>query len=318
MSFFFISFFLLAAAIGSKMGSRNAPLWLGKIVPAVFLTLLVVFVFARSVKVVDNGEVIVTKTFGKTEDSGFEPGVHLIAPWVNTQVYNTLRREFTFEGEVITNDSNPLEVSVGFATKLNPASAWKLQLLVGEDYFDKVVVPAGQTATRSGIAKFGWEKAATSERSEVEAAIQQDFVKIVVDQLVAAGLSAAEAPGVLHVFPVQLRKSLPDKKVLNAVAEKTASKQDLDRQKTLTDIAAEEAKRRTNEGTGIKNLFDSLPKGFTAEEISKVLTAMASKTRADAMMKAVESGNVDTVIMNGDSAPALAVGRVETIKSPEN
>jgi regulator of protease activity HflC (stomatin/prohibitin superfamily) len=254
VSFFFVSFVLVAAAIGFKVfavmlnrGSKDSwrgqdetkALWLGKIVPAVLLALLVLFVFARSVKVVDNGEVIVTKTFGKTEDSSFEPGVHLIAPWVNTKAYDTLRREFTYEGEVITQDSNPLEVSVGFATKLDPASAWKIQTLIGEDYFDRVVVPAGQTATRSGIAKFGWEKAATSERSEVEAAIQQDFEKIVVDQLVAAGFGREDAKHVLHVFPVQLRKSLPDKKVLNSVAEKSASKQDLDRQKTLTEIAAE-------------------------------------------------------------------------------
>jgi ribosomal protein L12E/L44/L45/RPP1/RPP2 len=48
---------------------------------------------------------------------------------------------------------------------------------------------------------------------------------------------------------------------------------------------------------------------------------MASKTRADAMMKAVESGSVDSVIMNGDSAPALAVGNSTTplaAKPPAN
>lgn len=63
---------------------------------------------------------------------------------------------------------------------------------------------------------------------------------------------------------------------------------------------------RKKEGAGVTNLFEELPKNFTSAEISEVLAALANKTRADAMLKAVESGQVKTIIMNGDAASGVA------------
>jgi hypothetical protein len=172
-------------------------------------------------------------------------------------------------------------------------------------------VPAGQTATRLGFAGFPWDAAATSERAAVEAAILKEFRNVVFQQFMAAGLTKEETEMAIIIAPVQLRESLPDLKVLNAVAEKTASLQDLERQSTLTEIAEKEAERRKQEGSGVKQLFEALPENFTASEIAEVLGALANKTRADAMLKAVESGQIDTVIMNGDTAGGVsnAVGK---------
>jgi len=271
-------------------------------------TAVIAFVFTiyNSIHIIDNREVGVIKVFGETEQSELLPGSHFVAPWKDVVSYIALPRTFDYNGDVVSSDSNPLGVTVGFTVKLNSAMAWKVQKVVGQDYFDNIVVPAGQTASRRGIAQFPWEQAATKDRSGVEAAILAEFQKVIVEQFTNAGLSRQETELALSIFPVQLRRSLPDGKVLNAVAEKTAALQDLDRQQTLTDIAEKEAERREKEGLGVKNLFDQLPTGFTAAEISDVLGALATKTRADAMLKAVESGQVDTVIMNGDTAGGVA------------
>lgn len=260
---------------------------------------------------IDNTNVGVVKTFGKVTPSAMESGLHFVAPWSEVIYYNDLRNAFDYDGEVISKDSNPLMVSVGFATKLNPSMAWRIQTTVGDNYFDRLVKPAGQTAARNGIAIYPWEQAATSDRNGVEGAILSEFKRLVIEQLVSSGLTEAEAQNALTFFPVQLRKSLPDAKVLNAISEKTASKQDLERQNILTEIAAQEAQRRANEGTGVSNLFEKLPKGFTADEIAKVLTSLATKTRADSMLKAVESGQVKTIIMNGDTSSSVAAAVTE-------
>jgi len=264
-----------------------------------------------SVTVIGNDYIAVEKHFGKTVESSYGPGLHFFAPWVSLQRFVALRREFQFEGDVITADNNPLTVSVGFATKLNPSLAWRVLQVIGPNYFTDLVVKAGQTAVRDGIASFPWTKAVTSDRGEVQRAIQANFERILNEQLVANGLTEQEAKAALEVSPVQMRSALPDKKVLNAVAERSASEQDLQRQKTLTKIAEEEANRRKNEGDGVANLFSQLPKGFTSDEIAQVLGALADKTRADAMLKAVESGQVKTVIMNGDTA-----GNVSHVAEP--
>lgn len=262
-----------------------------------------------SVNIIANNEVGVGRSFGRTFESDYQPGMHFVAPWVQVGTLEGLRREFPYHGLVTSADSNPLEVQVGFATKLNPKLAYRIQQTIGEDYFTTLVVPAGSTAARKGIAQFPWVAATTSERTEVEQTIQHEFEKIIFEQLTSNGLTADEAKAALIISPVQLRQALPDQKVRNAVAEKSASLQDLDRQKTLTKIAEQEALRREAEGTGVTKLFNALPKGFSAEEIATVLAALATKTRADAMMKAVESNQVRDIIMNGDASAGPEISR---------
>lgn len=276
----------------------------------------VVVSLAYSYVQIDNSKVGVGRSFGATYESAYLPGSHWTAPWVEVTPYEALRREFPVQGIFTTGDSNPLEVEVGFATKLNNDLAWRVQQTLGEDYFSTLVQPAGSTAAREGISAYPWVALTTNERGKVQATIQKDFEDILHQQLIAAGMTAEEATKAFIVFPVQLRQALPDQKVRNAVAEKTASEQDLDRQKTLTKIAEQEALRREAEGTGVTKLFDALPKGFSAEEISTVLTALANKTRADAMMKAVESNQVRDIIMNGDVAPGAALSRSVVPSAP--
>ena len=308
----FYLFLLAVFAVAMAVAWRYKRLF--ELGPVVVAAVAFVTTIVMSIHIIDNREVGVIKFFGETEESELLPGSHMVAPWKSVVSYVALPRTFDYEGEVISSDSNPLSVTVGFTVKLNSAIAWKVQKVLGQDYFDNIVVPAGQTASRRGIAQFPWEKAATSDRSGVEASILEEFRKVILEQFTNAGLTKQETELALAIFPVQLRKSLPDGKVLNAVAEKTAALQDLDRQGTLTDIAEQEALRREKEGKGVKNLFTELPTGFTAAEISEVLGALANKTRADSMLKAVESGQVDTIIMNGDVASGVsnAVGKPVT------
>lgn len=74
----------------------------------------------------------------------------------------------------------------------------------------------------------------------------------------------------------------------------------------LTQIAEEEARRRQNEGRGVSNLFAELPKEFTPTQIRAVLGAIADKVRAEAMMKAAETGQVRVMVMQGGQ-PAVPV-----------
>lgn len=267
----------------------------------------IIFTFLAMITLIDTGEVGVIKIFGVTQQGQLEPGLHLTSPVARVSFYSTLRRDFEIKTDTVAKDKNTLTVSVGFAARLNPAAAWKLQSTVGETFFDDIVVNSARTALRDGISGFFWDVAATNERGQVQEAIQQNLERIIHEQLLKSGFSDEEARTAFDVYPVQLRSAMPDEKVRNSVSEKTAAQQDLERQKTLTEIAEQEAQRRKNEGLGVNKLFEQLPKGFTANEISQVLSALATKTRADAMLKAVESNQIKTIVMNGDVAamPAL-------------
>jgi len=302
---FYIVFAILIALVAA-VAWFFVPRFLRSIVAAVGVFLLVALTLLNSVIVIDNNEVGVEKRFGQTLRSAYLPDVHFVRPWSTISRYEAMPIPFSVAGSVVTSDSNPLTVDVGFATKLNPAYAWRVQVTVGENYFERIVKPAAQTAVRDGFAGFSWTEATTSKRDVVQNAVQGNFIRIVSEQLVAMGMTAEESRNALVFSPVQFRQASPDPKVLNAVAERSAALQDLDRQKTLTDIAAEEALRRAKEGEGVTNLFNQLPKGFTSSEIAEVLGALAAKTRADAMLKAVESNQVDTIVMNGDVGTGIA------------
>ena len=303
MGYIIFSVIILVATVGVAAFLRGALRALAVGSGLIVWTILTVL---SSYVIVDNGHVGVEKRFGRTVPSAYGPDLHFIAPWAEMTKYVALRREFPINGAVITADNNPLSVNVAFATILNPALAWRMQVTVGEQYFETLVKTAAQTAVRDGIAGFPWAKAATSDRGEVQLAIQNNFERIVVEQLEAAGMTKEEARNALSFSPAQLRAATPDAKVLNAVAERSAALEDLERQKTLTQIAEEQAKRLTNEGHGVTNLFNQLPKGFTSAEIAEVLGALATKTRADAMLKAVENNHVTSIIFNGDVASGVS------------
>lgn len=299
-----------------RAGSSVAFFTTKRVLPTVAVTGIALFL-AFSIIPVSTSKIAVGKSFGKTYASLYTPGVHLQAPWNTVERYFGVPLNFVYDGDVISGDKNPLWVSVGFTTKINERLAWRLQETLGTEFQDTLLVPAGQTAVRRGIAEFPWNVAATGDRNAVEQAIQREFTKIIVEQMLASGLTEREANTAFTVFPVQLRQSKPDPKVSNAVAEKTAAIVDLERQETLTEIAAQEALRRKNEGEGVKNLFTQLPEGFTAAEIADVLTALATKVRSDAMLKAVETGQVGTIIMNGDTAGSPAVSVTPRPKAAE-
>ena len=109
-----------------------------------------------------------------------------------------------------------------------------------------------------------------------------------------------------RLFPVQIRGIYPPNRIRQAASEKVAAEEELKRQETLTQIAEEEARRRANEGKGVQMMFDELPDGFTADEIARVVNAISAKTRAEAVMKAVNTEQVRNLHIYGDVAPAAA------------
>lgn len=270
------------------------------------ISLGVLFTAFCSYTIIQTNQVGVGRSFGATYKSAYMPGIRLKAPWTVVTKHEVLRQEFPVSGVVTSRDSNPVTLDVGFAVALNPQLAWRVEEAIGVNYFNTLVTPAGSTAVRAALSRFGWVEATTTGREVLTQAIEEEFRKVLNQQMVSARLTPIEAENALTVFPVQLRQALPDGKVLNAIAEKSASEQDKARQSILTDIAKIEAERREEEGKGVSNLFKALPEGFSPEQIATVLSALATKTRADAMLKAVESGKIDNLIINGDSQPGVA------------
>lgn len=289
---------------------------------AAFLSipLLILAVGASSLRSVPPGQVAVATLFGAVQSRVYDEGLNFVNPLYSLQEFSIRREMFDFSGQdrhrgkageeivAVSSDSTPLTIDVGFPLRLNGPSAWRVFQRIGPAHVvaRQLIIPAARAAVRDAVAEFTWRDASTTARDKLAQRIEHRFRELVQTDLAAVGFSIDDAHSTFTIQPVQLRKILPPEKVLNAVSEKIASEEDLQRQKTLTQIAEEEARRRQNEGRGVNNLFAELPQGFTPAEIRLVLGAIADKTRAEALMKAVETGQVNVVVMNG-AQPAISV-----------
>ena len=318
-----LAFIVLIAAllVLAKAGARHRQV--AMVGSGILFCISAALVIATAIRIVPPGHVAAATLFGAVQEGIYEEGLHIVNPFYSFREFSVRRTMFDFRGSEnggrmgsaggeivsVSSDSTPLRVDIGFPLRLNGPVAWKVFQRIGPQSVvaAQLVIPAARSAVRDAVAGFTWRDAATGSRDKLAARIEARFRELVERDLVAAGFPEEEARQTFTVQPVQLRKVLPPNKVLNAVAEKIAAEEDLERQKTLTQIAEEEARRRQNEGRGVNNLFAELPKGFTPEEIRQVLSAIADKVRAEAMMKAVETGQVQVVVMNGSTQPSLAI-----------
>jgi regulator of protease activity HflC (stomatin/prohibitin superfamily) len=300
--------------------TRAVP-WRWILPPLILIGLLIAFV---PIVIVQPGQVAVQVRFGAVQDHALAEGVHLVDP-VSRFPRMTVRRQIlemssggaagraTGGAELValSADQLPMLVDIGFPYALNAEGAARVFQRLGDDAsIQNLILPAARTAVRDAIARFGWEDAATHKREELAALIGDRFRHLIEADLRGLGLTAAEAGRAFLLPPAQLRRIVPPQSVQDAIAEKLRAQQDLQKQETLTQIARMEAERRASEGVGLSRLFGALPEGFSADQIATILNAMASKTRADAMLQAAQTHGVQTIIMDaGGAVPVQVVPR---------
>lgn len=295
-----------------------------KVWRGVATTILVLWILWSCFLVVPVGSVSVATLFGTVREQTYDQGPHLVNPLYSFHNMTVQRKIVEFQSGqksddgknaddvvAVSNDNLPLTIDVTYAFALNPTYASWLYRNIGDEQtiWDQLVVQAARAATRSATARFDYTQATTTERDLLAKAMEDDFRMRLVRDMVKMGLPQADAEKAFTILPVQLRKVLPPEKVLNSIAEKASSEQDLQRQTILTNIARQEAERRGQEGAGVKKLFDQLPQGFSSDQIAQVMTALANKERADAMLKAVETGKVTVMVMDGSPVSVSTTGK---------
>ncbi|MFA6215446.1 MAG: SPFH domain-containing protein [Patescibacteria group bacterium] len=299
---------------GKKKAKVNT--YEGGVVIACCLVLMVLVLLISSLTLASSGTVNVATLFGKVEQSVYPEGMHFINPMYSTHNMSVRRLVISLSSEqqqgkdaeaettvqAVSKDNLPIDIDVTYAFRLNPTMAWWVFQNLGTEkmYIEQLMKPVARNATRDATVAFTSDEATTSDREGLAkkmTSVFEDHLRFALQQ---TGLDENKAGSVFTILPVVLRKALPPKPVLDAIALKAAAKQDLERQTTLTQIAEEIAKRRANEGKGVSNLFSELPKDFKPADIAMILYAVAAKENADAVMKLAESENKPT--------PALILG----------
>jgi regulator of protease activity HflC (stomatin/prohibitin superfamily) len=289
---------------------NNVSFW--KVGTAVCVALQVVIYFFNAVLIVERGHAVPVDMFGAVvENKVYKEGPHLINPLYSRGDYSVQRIEIEFSGdarmETLTKGSLKVVIDASVPYSLNSKWIWWLYQNVPSSY--DMIYNNARTAFRSSANKYDGKKL---NEVETRNAYINDVTKNMMT-LLENDLQAMNAPmkakDVFRFAPIKLRKVEPPKAVADAAADKAASEIELQRQNVLDDIAGKVATRRTKEGRGFKNLFRQLPSRYTGDDIAKILSAMADKTRADSvmMLSKKHEGNIDTVVVDAGKGSNIAI-----------
>jgi len=192
---------------------------------------------------------------------------------------------------------------VSFPFEFRPELAWKVYREIRN--FDSLMINAARSSGRDTLAHFSWEQIAYENRIEVATYLTNRFEEVVVADLITSGFTPEEASNIFVFYPAQIREVTPPQRILNENAELAAAEVALQRQEVLTRIAEQEALRRANEGTGIMNLWAALPEGVPAEDLAMIQNSLANLTRANALQRAVEDGDVSVIVLSGNESVSI-------------
>ena len=263
----------------------------------------VVGTIGLSVMVVQPGTVGFMKTFGNLSYATYDQGLHFVNPFADGIRGNIRRQSLNYTGDStavgLTKNKVALFVDVTVPYILNPQAAPLLYERYGKSW--NLIGPSSRKAIRDCTSRLDWEEAVGEKgREAMTVCIPERMQVAVVADLMSAGFTQYEAANAFTFPDALIRRMVPkQERILAAIAEEQAAVVDLRRQETLTAIAEEEAKRRANEGSGIRMMMAELPDNFTVTEMVSMINANAAKANAEAFTKAVENGNPNITVIVG-------------------
>jgi regulator of protease activity HflC (stomatin/prohibitin superfamily) len=303
-------------AIDERMGRQaRAGLPWGKGIMALDVVFFLLVTLASTWVQVPAAHIGIQTRFGRVLPEALGEGGTFISPLTHVTTIDNAQRVIDIKSGgpgsaaavAMTSDQVGLAtLDVGFPYSLNIALAPKLYEKFRGRYEDTLLLPAAQFAVREASSQMTWVEATITRHEDFARALQNQFTLFVERNLTAVGFTPAEAQAAF-VFPgAQLRGVLPPQRILAANAEYQAAQVDLRRQDTMTQIASKQAERRAQEGQGIDNLFQHLPKGYSSDDVYKIMMAVSAKENADALTRAIEEGKVSTMVVPYQSGLSMS------------
>ena len=152
-----------------------------------------------------------------------------------------------------------------------------------------------------------------NRRGDFEVALHNRVKTLVAQQLQALGFTEEEAQNAFTFLPLQVKQITPPERIVQSNAELAAAVIDLQRQQTITQQAAEVARRQTNVGSGINNMLAQLPQPvkdhLTEKGVADIIRAQAFEEQSLSVKAAVESGKVGalTIVVSPSGSDPIAL-----------
>jgi len=156
--------------------------------PTIFGVVLLIIILAKSAITIGSGKAgVLYRTFDGgvvTDEPALGEGFHIVAPWNKVFIYEVRQQELFEKMQVLS--SNGLEIKLD-------ASAWfvpkyeflgKLHQEKGEQYIERVLMPAIRSAARSVVGRYTPEQLYSSKRDVIQTEIYEETKNIVDNQYI--------------------------------------------------------------------------------------------------------------------------------------
>lgn len=148
------------------------------------IILLIVFWSRMTVNIPAGHGGVLFRTFSGGVDTSitFGEGFHFLAPWNKMEVQETRQQEIAEDMNVLS--SNGLEIYVDVSAWYQPVfqELGYLQRYIGENYVQRVVVPAIRSSVRSVIGRYTPEQIYSTKRNVIQDEIYEESRKLLVEK----------------------------------------------------------------------------------------------------------------------------------------
>src|SRR5690554_110952 len=157
-------------------------------IPVILGIIVLIIVLAKSSVTIRSGYAgVLYKTFGNgvvTDKPPLGEGFHIIAPWNQVFIYEMRQQELSDKMQVLS--SNVLEIRLDASAWYQPVreDVAKLHQEKGENYLERIIMPAIRSAARSVVGRYTPEQLYSSKRDAIQDEIFEETKKFLDEQYI--------------------------------------------------------------------------------------------------------------------------------------
>lgn len=125
-----------------------------RVIGAIALVIAAILIFISAITTVPTGYTGILITFGRVEDTTFEAGFHLKAPWQSMIKMNNQEQRVSFKLQAFSSDIQQVDVSGSINYNIDKATAMTLYREVGTSYAETLITPRLYENTKAVFSKY--------------------------------------------------------------------------------------------------------------------------------------------------------------------
>ncbi|MBL7818723.1 MAG: prohibitin family protein [Saprospiraceae bacterium] len=237
-------------------------------------------IFMASCTVVRQGEVGITRTFGKYSDKIYTSGLRGYNPLTSTIIKVPAQtRNLEVQLDIPSKEGLTIRSEVSILYNIEPKKVPDILRNLGVDYESSVILPVFRSAVADISSKYFAKDMHSGNRSEIEKAIRE----LMMQTMTGKGVFVES----VLLKSIQLPRTLS-----KAIEEKLESEQQAQRMEFVLQAAKREAERKIIEAEGVRDANKIISQGLT----DKILQFK----NIEAWLKLSESSNSKVIITNGN------------------